>query len=437
MHLLIFHNWQWATSKERAQRVQMDSLLKKIKKKNGMQMDRRVCSHLTPCRKRKEERWLKCASSSDFTWWEEMAGKYTLLVKYCITPAPELGKRGMSTFNGFLCSYNFSKRGEKSGQSMNALDEPHHSGRLPSSPAFRRHAAMNGRSHRGDKKQRGGLLAMVCSQSHPLTVNRGEVTRRSAEDSGCLASRHTSTSKPSPNLTHNVGAQLPLVCRWPALYLLPSSWFPCIRLAVCEHQDRGGCSRLGTVPATASQVYLGWMQRAPGAGSLALVHRLRVAAARAGCWGWRRWSWTGWEPARRPVWCSLKLEDQKEGKSIVVWPRYSVCANAPRVDCRDMTGETTEDRVWSQSTQILLWPTEFRSNLSHQDYKTIFYPPKNFCLCGCFQPYATHSYFSFRSMKLFQPEDERSGVMAREAAQNNTVWSLKTCEGRMAGPDQN
>lgn len=106
---------------------------------------------------------------------------------------------------------------------MNALDGLHHSGRLPFSPGFRRHAGMNGRSDRGDKKHREGFLAMACMKSDPLTVNCREVTRRTTEDSGCLASRHTSTPKLSPNLTHNVSVQLPLVCRLPALYLLTSS----------------------------------------------------------------------------------------------------------------------------------------------------------------------------------------------------------------------
>ncbi|TMS15293.1 Protein sidekick-2 [Larimichthys crocea] len=46
--------------------------------------------------------------------------------------------------------------------------------------------------------------------SQPLMVNRVEVTQRTIKDSGCLASRHTSTSKFSSNLTHNVGVQFPL-----------------------------------------------------------------------------------------------------------------------------------------------------------------------------------------------------------------------------------
>lgn len=63
------------------------------------------------------------------------------------------------------------------------------------------------------KKHREGYLAMVCMQSHQLGVNHCEVTQRTTEDSGCLASRHTSASKLSPNLTHNIGVQLPLVCQ--------------------------------------------------------------------------------------------------------------------------------------------------------------------------------------------------------------------------------
>ncbi len=129
----------------------------------------------------------------------------------------------MGMLIGCLSSSNFDKRGENSGQNMNALDGLQHSGRLPFSPGFIRHAGMNGRSDRGDKKHREGFLAMACMQSHLLTVNRREVTQRTTEDSGCLALRHTSTSKLSPNLTHNIGVQLPLVCRWPAPYLLTSS----------------------------------------------------------------------------------------------------------------------------------------------------------------------------------------------------------------------
>lgn len=122
----------------------------------------------------------------------------------------------------------------------------HRSVRLPFSPGLGRLAAMNGRSDRGDKKHRVGLLAMVRMQSHPLRVNGGEVTQRTTEDSGCLASRHTSASKLSPNLTHSASVQLPLVCQWAALYLPTSSWSPphhthtYILLAICKRHGRGG-----------------------------------------------------------------------------------------------------------------------------------------------------------------------------------------------------
>lgn len=181
------------------------------------------------------------------------------------------------------------KREEESGQDMNALDGLHHSGRLPFSPGFRRHAAVNERSDGGDKKHGGGFSTVACMQSHPLRVNGVEVTQRTTEDSGCLPSRHSSTPQLSPNLTHDVGIQLPLVCRWPAFYLLTYSWFPHILLAICEHRDRGDYPLSGTVPATASHVCLGWMQRAPRASRMALVSRLRDAAARVGCRCWRAW----------------------------------------------------------------------------------------------------------------------------------------------------
>lgn len=147
---------------------------------------------------------------------------------------------------------------------MNALDGLHHNGTLPCSSGFKRHARMAGRSDRGDEKHREGYLAMACMQSHPLGVNSCEVTQRTTEDSGCLASRCTSTSKLSPNLTHNVGIQLSLVFRWTAFYLLTSSWFPHILLAICEHQHIGGYSQAGSAPATTSHAFLGWTERAPG-----------------------------------------------------------------------------------------------------------------------------------------------------------------------------
>lgn len=101
-------------------------------------------------------------------------------------------------------------------------------------------------------------------KSHPLRVNGGEATGRTTEDSGCLAFRHTSTSKLIPNLTHNFGAQLPLVGWWPIFQLLPSSWGPHSLLAICEHQHVGGCCQAASVPAAAGQTFgRTWMERAP------------------------------------------------------------------------------------------------------------------------------------------------------------------------------
>lgn len=201
---------------------------------------------------------------------------------------------------------------------MNALDGLHHSGRMPFSPGFRRHAGMARKSDRGDKKHGEDFSAMACMQSHTLWVNCCEVTQRTTEDSGCLASRHMSTSKLSPNLTHNIGVQLPLVCRWPAHYPHPVChlWAPKHRRlllvgdSLCHSYS--GLSRLD-----------GKSPRSRLAGITPFFRILPEShCSGLGCLGWRDWSWTGWEPGKclhhrqsaPPVWSSLKLEDQKEGK---------------------------------------------------------------------------------------------------------------------------
>lgn len=179
-----------------------------------------------------------------------MANKYTLVVEYNTTERWANGfSNSVSLFMQLL-----KKRWGYCGQNMDGL---HRSGRLPFSPEFKQHAAMNGRSDRGDKKDREGFLAMARMQSHPLS----ESWQGDREQQRTVGAWPRGTHL-HPNLTHNVSVQLPLVCRWPALYLP----IPYILLAICELQDRAGYSLLGAVPATARQVCLDWMQRAPGAG---------------------------------------------------------------------------------------------------------------------------------------------------------------------------
>lgn len=148
-----------------------------------------------------------------------------------------LGRRmlnhwGCSWGQGFLFFIQPLKRqsfclvGGNSRENMNALLGSSNVWDCPAHLGYGRPTAVAGISDRGDEKCREVHLALVCMQSHQLEVNHHEVTQRTTEDSGRLAVRHTSASKVSPNLTHNVGAQLPLVHRCPSLYPLTSSWFP-------------------------------------------------------------------------------------------------------------------------------------------------------------------------------------------------------------------
>lgn len=116
---------------------------------------------------------------------------------------------------------------------MNALDSLHHSGRLPFSPGFRRHAGMAGRSDVGDKKHREGFLAMACMQSYPLRVNGCEVTQNNRGQwvLGLAAPIHIQAeSKSDSQRGCSASISLPVASTLPTDFIMipPTSCYPSV-----------------------------------------------------------------------------------------------------------------------------------------------------------------------------------------------------------------
>lgn len=158
---------------------------------------------------------------------------------------------------------------------------------------------MNGRSDRGDKKNRGGSL-VVAVWSHPVSVTReGDKEPQGQRALGLAAHIQIWLTMFS--------IQLSLACQWSALDLL----ILIHSLILCEHQNIAGF--VGGIPCH-SWSSLSWLDgKSPRSRVAGVIHHLRAVAARVGCWGWQIRSWTDWEPVECPVWYSFILEGEKGG----------------------------------------------------------------------------------------------------------------------------